>query len=113
MHIVGVGTDIVELRRIREARYILRAADFFFVPEELDALHDARDTVQFVASRLAAKEAVIKAYPGTLHYHDIIIDREGRKLVARLVRPEDHIYKVFVSIAHEFNYAVSYATICL
>lgn len=113
MHIVGIGTDIVELRRIRAARYPLRLADFFFVASERDALRDARDATEFIASRLAAKEAVIKAFPGTIHYHDIVIDKEGRKLVARLVRPEDHLYKVFVSIAHEFNYAVSYATICL
>ncbi len=110
--IVGIGTDIVEIERLRNARELKRAADFFFLPSELRDMKKSRNQAEFVASRLAAKEAVIKAYPGTIHYHDIAITKRGKKIIAKLVRPADKKFTVFVSIAHEKKYALGYAILC-
>jgi|SRR6185437_12235944 len=111
MHIVGIGTDIVDLKRIRNARYIARAAEFFFTDTELTDMRGSRDTAQFVASRLAAKEAVIKACPERLWYHDFSIVKKGEKLSVQLHKPLGKPYDIFVSIAHEFAYVVSNAVV--
>lgn len=111
MLLLGVGIDIVELSRVAKARYLERVADFFFLPEELDLMQKSRDHVQFVASRLAAKEAVIKAFPGILRYHDFVIGTQNTKPVVRFVHKQHKRYAVLLSIAHEENYSVSVAAL--
>ena len=113
MKIAGIGTDIVEIERVRSASRPKRAADFFFRSSELREMRASRDQAQFFASRLAAKEAVIKAYPGTIHYHDIEITKRGKKIQAKLIRPADKKFTVFLSVAHERAYAIGYAILCL
>jgi phosphopantetheine--protein transferase-like protein len=107
MQILGIGVDIVELRRLHEARYMERVAEFFLLPTELEAMRNSRDSVQFAASRFAAKEAVIKACPERLWYHDLAREKEGEKLSVRFCKPTQQTYKVFLSIAHETAYTVS------
>jgi len=113
MKIIGVGIDIVSLRRVREARFLERAAEFFFLPDELAQMRASRDRAQFVASRLALKEAIIKSYPGELHYHDIRLDGRGGNMSATFTHGSAPQYEIFVSLAHEFDYAVAYATLCV
>lgn len=111
MQLLGVGVDIVELRRVADARYLDRVADFLFLPEELNVFRRSRDRVQFVASRLSAKEAVIKAFPGILRYHDFMIHTEATKPAVRFVDMA-HQYQVLLSITHEEKYAASVAALC-
>ncbi len=112
MKLMGIGVDIVELERIRDARYIHRLAEFFLLPEELALMKESRDQVQFIASRFAVKEALIKAFPGELTYHDVVLTKEGSQPVARFVRPEHISYSAHVSLSHERDYAIGFATIC-
>lgn len=112
MEIVGIGTDIVDMRRVAAARFPERIAAFLFVEEELLAMRHSRDQTQFIASRLAAKEAVIKAFPGTLGYHDFSIGKRGKDLSVHFLTPSPRGYTAFVSVAHEFSFAVGYATLC-
>jgi phosphopantetheine--protein transferase-like protein len=112
MEIAGVGIDIVDIERVRHARYPERIAEFVLTEEEREQCALSRDQVQFLASRLAAKEAVIKAYPGTLHYQDCAISTVDHKPTVTFVRAADQQYRVFVSIAHEFSYTVAHATLC-
>lgn len=66
--IFGIGTDVVEIRRIDEAyeRFALHFVARLLMPEER-ALFDARalksrgHAVRFLAQRFAAKEAIVKA----------------------------------------------------
>ena len=111
MKILGIGSDIVDIRRLRQARFLWRIADFFFLEEEIVDMHGSRDAVEFAASRIAAKESIIKAYPGTLHYHDIVLKKKDRKLTARIALPEGSEYSVFVSIAHEVDHALGTALV--
>lgn len=113
MQILGIGVDIVDMRRLRQARYLERVAEFFLLPEELEAMKHSRDAVQFAASRFAAKEAVIKACPGRLWYHDFVIEKEGEKLRVRFCGPIGQKYEVFVSVAHELSYTISNAVVGL
>ncbi len=60
--IYGIGTDIVEIDRIRQAlvrtpRLPLR----ILTPEELDAFNNSARPEVFLAKRFAAKEAAVKA----------------------------------------------------
>lgn len=61
--IYGIGTDILERRRIEESwrRFGARFAERLLMPEELAAFPAARDPVRFLAMRFAAKEAIVKA----------------------------------------------------
>lgn len=61
--IFGIGTDILEVRRIEESyrRFGERFPLRLLMPEELALYARARDKVRFLAMRFAAKEAVVKA----------------------------------------------------
>ena len=108
-NIIGIGTDIVDLRRLKKVSELRRVADFILTDEEMGDMKKSRDEAQFLASRLAAKEAIIKAYPGKMSHHDIVISKNGRKIQARLVRSKDAKIGIFLSIAHERDYAIGYA----
>lgn len=110
MEIVGTGVDIVDISRARRARYLRRVAEFIFNDEELTRMRASRDEAQFFSSRLAAKEAVIKAFPLPLTYHDFSIVPLTRGVGVHF--SSDTSYHALVSIAHEIDYAVGYALVC-
>jgi holo-[acyl-carrier protein] synthase len=61
--IFGIGTDVLEVRRIEEC--VERFGDHFvrrlLMPEELASFAHTRNPIRFLAMRFAAKEAVVKA----------------------------------------------------
>jgi holo-[acyl-carrier protein] synthase len=90
MHIIGIGTDIVECLRI--AQMIYRHADLFlnrvFTKDEISYCSSRKAATQHYAGRWAAKEAVLKAM-GTgwsrgVSWQDIEIrnDAAGRPTIA-------------------------------
>lgn len=110
--IKGVGTDIVELSRVRAVRFPDRFAEYFLTPNELSSLKKSVDRTAFIASRFAAKEAVIKAFPGFLRPHDFEIAKEGVKPVVHFITSKHaKEYRAFVSIAHSTDYAAGYAIV--
>lgn len=111
MEILGIGTDIVDVERFTHARFPDRIAEYIFSGEEIEAMRKSRNKIQFLASRFAAKEAVIKAFPHPLTYHDIVITIMGQKLHAH-VKTKAIPYKLFLSIAHEFRHTVAYVIVC-
>src|SRR5512134_3177025 len=86
--IFGIGTDILELRRIEEAleRFGERFAQRMLMPEELAMLPRSRNAARFLAMRFAAKEAVVKAM-GTGFANGMWI-RDAGVMPDRLGRPE-------------------------
>ncbi|KZL93266.1 holo-ACP synthase [Clostridium magnum] len=118
--ILGVGVDIVEIRRISEA--IGKHANFIdkmFSKNEIEYLKSRNLRAEFVAGRFAAKEAVSKAL-GTgfsgFEFKDIEIDRTaaGKPIVvlkgkARLIAQKYGNYKIHVSISHGVDSAIAYA----
>lgn len=109
---VGIGVDILELGRIRRIRHLARFAEYFLTPEEIDIFKKAPDPVSFIASRFAAKEAVIKAFPGVLKPHDFTIGKEGVKPVVRFLAPAARRrYVAAVSLSHTEDYAAGFATV--
>lgn len=118
--IIGVGVDIVEIRRIKEA--LDRTENFvekLFSKEEIEYLKSRGLRPEYVAGRFAAKEAIAKAL-GTgfrgFNIKDIVIDRTalGKPIVvfkgkAKLIAQKYGDYKVHLSISHGEDNAIAYA----
>ncbi|HEV3245157.1 MAG TPA: holo-ACP synthase [Candidatus Paceibacterota bacterium] len=108
MEILGVGTDLCSIERFRSARFPERAASFYLSENELRAAKNSRDFHQFLASRFAAKEAVVKASPRPLCPVDFEILKEGAVPSVRWLSDAPP-YKVLLSISHEGRYACAFA----
>lgn len=118
--ILGVGVDIVEIRRISEVmskhpNFI----DKMFSKNEMVYLKSRNLRPEFVAGRFAAKEAVSKAL-GTgfsgFEFKDIEVDRTaaGKPIVvlkgkAKLIAQKYGDYKIHISISHGEDSAIAYA----
>lgn len=120
--IVGVGVDIVEIRRITEA--MERNNNFIqklFTDIEIEYLKSKRLRAEFVAGRFAAKEAVSKALGTGIRgfgFKDIEIERNelGKPIVvlkgkAKLIAEQYGNYNMHLSISHGEDNAVAYAVL--
>lgn len=118
--IKGIGTDIIETVRIRDAlsEHGKRFLDRLFTPSEQEYCQRYADPVPHYAGRFAAKEAIVKAI-GTskdLSWREIEIinDRNGKPLVylspkLSLLFPSN---KILLSISHCYEYATATAIVC-
>ncbi len=70
--IFGIGTDIVELSRIKSTyeRFGDRFAQRILMDEELALFHRSKRPLRFLAMRFAGKEAIVKAM-GTGFAHGV------------------------------------------
>ncbi len=116
--IAGMGTDIVEIKRIAEkeqwiAGYVLSEREQAFSANWCGA----RKT-EFLAGRWAAKEAFAKALGTGIGEHcsfdhiSILPDDKGRPVVSVTGNAEKtlnalEVLRIHVSISHERNYAVA------
>lgn len=105
----GIGVDIVELDRIRNARFPERLGELFLSSEEQAELKTRTDKVEYLASRFAVKEAVIKAHPDPINFQDFEIRKHGKKPVVHFFDNRHNSYQVQVSLAHSTEYAAGYA----
>ena len=108
MEIRGTGIDMVDMDRL-VGRDVARMAEYICTADELRRMELSRSAEQYVASRLALKEAVIKASPERLFYHDIEIRTEGGKLSASVAGSRNTFV---VSLSHELRYCIAQA-LCL
>lgn len=115
MEIYGIGTDIIEISRIRDA--INRTSSFkrkVYTEKEIEYIEKKKEPYASYAGRFAAKEAVSKAL-GTgvrgfsLSDVEILNDELGKPNVifynGLLNYAED--LKIQISISHSREYAVS------
>ena len=122
MHVLGIGTDIVECLRI--AQMIERHGELFigrvFTPAEVEYCSIRKSATQHYSGRWAAKEAILKAI-GTgwvrgISWQDmeVVNDMGGRPEVqlsggAAEACQKRGIRKVLVSISHCRSHATAYA----
>ncbi|MCB2353281.1 holo-ACP synthase [Clostridium estertheticum] len=118
--ILGVGTDIVEIRRIKHAMESNnKFLEKIFTSTELEYLKSRNLRAEYVAGRFAAKEAVAKAL-GTgfmgFDFKDIEVDRTtlGKPVVilkgkAKLIAKKEGQYNIHLSISHGEESAIAYA----
>ena len=122
MHVLGIGTDIIECLRI--AQMIERHGDLFirrvYTDHEISYCQERKAATQHFAGRWAAKEAVLKAL-GTgwvkgIGWRDIEIHnlRGGQPVVklrggARDVVEKAGIGQMQISISHCRSHATAFA----
>ncbi|MEW5894778.1 MAG: holo-ACP synthase [Candidatus Omnitrophota bacterium] len=113
--IIGIGIDIVEIKRIRET--IERQGEAFlkkiFCDEEIAYAKRSSDPSKHYAARFAAKEAVFKAL-GSKPYVAwkkirIINDENGKPCCDYL--ENDFPHNIMISLSHTEDYAVANAII--
>jgi holo-[acyl-carrier protein] synthase len=109
--IIGTGIDIVENAPIARARFKDRLAEYFLTKEEIAAMPPSAKSIEFLASRFAAKEAVIKAFPEKLSPHDFRIEKAGEKPVVAFVSERHASYSVHVSLSHTPHFAAAVAIV--
>ncbi len=112
--ILGIGTDIIEIDRIKGA--VERWGDNFlnhvFLEEEIQYAQKYKFPTQHFAGRFAAKEAVYKAVGNTaLTWKDIKIlnDEDGKPFC--VINNKKFKNKILISISHTHNYAVASAVV--
>lgn len=114
--IYGIGTDIVEIERIRQA--VERWGDRFlkrvFTEEEIAFCYGRTDPFPGLAARFAAKEAMVKASPVPLPYREIEVVRGStgkpsialREAATELLSPCGRLL-IHLSLSHERSHAVA------
>ena len=120
--IFGTGVDIVEVDRVRNA--IKKWGDNFlkkaFTKREIGYSNARRFSHQHFAARVAAKEAVIKAFGEWREFPvkwtdiEILNDKEGKPMVefhdgALKLKEKKQVDRVVISMAHSKKYAVANA----
>ena len=122
--IYGIGTDLVDIKRIEEA--LFRFGDRFLhrilCEEEVTEYSRSSQPARFLAKRFAAKEAFSKAY-GTgigesVGWHDIRVvhDGHGKPLIQTSQALSDkllarQITQTHISISDEMEYALVFVII--
>lgn len=122
MQFLGIGTDIIEIERVRKA---VERASFvkrvFSAAEAEYCLSRGRQSAASFAARFAGKEAVLKALGtghigGSLTQVEILNEENGRPIV-RLsgfyadLAQERGIDKIEISLSHAREYAVAQAIV--
>ena len=107
--IMGVGVDILERSRVAKIHDLPRVAEFVFSPTESEEFFAHPDPSLYFASRFALKEAVIKAYPGKLHFLDFEIAKNGDKPVVRFLAKHRTPCELRISLSHSLEYVAGFA----
>lgn len=122
--ILGIGIDIIEVRRIRASheRFGERFLQRILLPDEIAYCLSHKFPAPHLAARFAAKEAISKAF-GTgigrhLSWHDMeIVRRESGEPIVQLHRAGQKLLEerggtlVLVSLSHTETYATAVALV--
>jgi|TARA_B100001063_G_C16637938_1_gene489294 holo-[acyl-carrier protein] synthase len=106
--IYGIGTDIVELSRIKKTymRFGEKFTNRLLMPEEQSMYLQSRNPIRFLAMRFAAKEAIVKAmgtgFSNGIWIRDtgIINDKLGKPLVIFSSRGQAVCKKLGIGESH-------------
>jgi len=113
--IIGIGTDIIEIKRIQKAieRWGKDFLKHVFTDEEIEYAQSKKNPMQHYAARFAAKEAVYKAIGDDpkVTWKDIMIlnDEFGRPCC--FFKDKKYKNKILISLSHTEKYAVANAII--
>jgi holo-[acyl-carrier protein] synthase len=120
--VLGLGTDLVECRRIADlqARLAARFLDRVFLPGETAYALSQAFPERHLAARFAAKEAVAKAFKtgigADLGWRDVEVIRDpagapGIRLhgAARSLAARRNVARILLSLSHTSDYACATA----
>lgn len=106
--IIGIGTDIIDIRRIEKA---MQNPDFIKRILTANEQMDPRcKDANYIAKRWCGKEACIKAFDKKIGFQDIEISNSitGQPLVKILTQRQA---KVLISLSDEHPYAIAYVVV--
>ena len=121
--IIGIGTDIVQLERIKHAfeRQGERFAQRILCASELRLFHEKGQSIPYLAKRFAAKEAASKALGtgiGAISWQDMEISNDPKGApVLKLMGPAKEkmatlgASQVSISLSDEQDYAVAFVVL--
>ena len=119
MTILGIGTDIIEINRMRKIvkRHGLHFLCRLFSEKERKYCNRLKDPSICYAGRFAAKEAIVKAlgtgFGKKINWQDIEITNEktGKPIInlSKKALEEFNNPKIMLSISHCVNYATASA----
>lgn len=103
--IKGIGTDIIEIARVRKAVSKEHFVNRVFTEKEIEYARSKGDFAQTFAGIFCAKESIIKAWGCGFPFQEIEIlhDENGK--------PYCKDQKIFISISHCKEYATAMAVI--
>ncbi|MCS7067418.1 MAG: holo-ACP synthase [Meiothermus sp.] len=113
MSIVAIGTDLVELERLRRVwqRHPERFLKRHFAPCEIEYCLARSDPVPSLAARFAAKEAFQKCWPESFGWLEVWVEMAGRKPMLRFApRLEAQMgegLRAHLSLSHEKHHALA------
>ncbi len=127
MKLFGVGTDIIQVNRLKKSLKKKLFLSRIFNEEEIKKCKRTKKNFNCYAKRFAAKEAFSKAL-GTgiskgINFNEIVVlnEKSGKpfiklinktkKIVERKLKKK--MYKISLSIADEKDYAVAFVTISI
>ena len=127
MKLFGVGTDIIQVNRLKKSLNKKPFLSRIYSKEEIIKCKRTKKNSNCYAKRFAAKEAFSKAL-GTgiskgINFNEIVVlnEKSGKpyiklinktkKIVERKLKKK--IYKISLSIADEKDYAVAFVTISI
>jgi len=109
--IIGIGTDIVKISRIRPSivKKVLSAPEI----EKMDSFVSEQRKIEFLAGRFAAKESIKKALPTFENFSSmtelVILNKDnGAPYLSQPVFDDKVIH---LSISHERDYAVGFCIV--
>jgi holo-[acyl-carrier protein] synthase len=120
MSIYGIGSDIVDINRIKKALKNKNFKKRIFSSQEIKFINSKFNKTASYSKRFAAKEAFSKAIgtgiSGGVSFKDISImnDKSGKPYIMLLGKTKSIVegiikkkYKIFLSISDEKNYALA------
>ncbi|MFH0838909.1 MAG: holo-ACP synthase [Candidatus Omnitrophota bacterium] len=120
--IIGIGTDIVEVERIKSAAEKSKEKFLNRIFTSKEIMYSFKKNYPYIhlAARFAAKEAVYKAFGDSLlngsSWKDIEIQnkKNGKPVVmlrgnARKLKSKKNVKEVIISLSHTRNYATATA----
>ena len=127
MKLFGVGTDIIQVNRLKKSLNKKPFLSRIYSKEEIIKCKRTKKNLNCFAKRFAAKEAFSKAL-GTgiskgINFNEIVVlnEKSGKpyiklinntkKIVEKKLKKK--IYKISLSIADEKDYAVAFVTISI
>lgn len=100
--VIGVGTDIIEINRIKKAVLSDRFVQKVFTVNERRYAEEKHNPYQTYAGMFAAKEAAVKAMGGSIADYEVIHQPDGKPVL------KDK--NAYLSISHCELYAVAFVT---
>ena len=127
MNILGIGTDIVNIKRMEKTikKYGLVFKNRIFSKKEINYCETKKNPSAFYAKRFAAKEAFVKAigegFRNNINFNDIDIsnDNKGKPSInisnniKKFLKKKLKLnkYKIFLSLSDEKKHSIAYVII--